>query len=72
MSVPGTYYLNGPTLETATSVFTDADLTTCAPDGFYSDGVIRYVNNANALSGVSFFYSSGNIDGGVFKLYGIK
>ena len=40
MSVPGTYYLNGPTLETATSVFTDADLTTCAPDGFYSDGVI--------------------------------
>ena len=35
-------------------------------------GVVRYVNNANALSGVSFFYSSGNIDGGVFKLYGIK
>jgi hypothetical protein len=39
---------------------------------FFSDGVVRYVNNANALSGVSFFYSSGNIDGGVFKLYGIK
>ena len=39
---------------------------------FFSNGVVRYVNNANALSGVSFFYSSGNIDGGVFKLYGIK
>ena len=39
---------------------------------FFTDGVVRYVNNANALSGVSFYFSSGNIDGGVFKLYGIK
>ena len=39
---------------------------------FFSDGVVRYKANANALSGVSFFFSSGNIDGGVFKLYGIK
>ena len=39
---------------------------------FFGDGVIRYKANANALSGVSFFFSSGNIDGGVFKLYGIK
>jgi len=39
---------------------------------YFTDGVVRYVNNANALSGVSFFFSSGNIDGGVFKLYGIK
>ena len=39
---------------------------------FFSNGVVRYVNNANALSGVSFYFSSGNIDGGVFKLYGIK
>ena len=39
---------------------------------YFTDGVVRYVNNANALSGVSLFFSSGNIDGGVFKLYGIK
>nr|BAR37163.1 hypothetical protein [uncultured Mediterranean phage uvMED] len=39
---------------------------------YFTDGVVRYVNNANALSGVSFFFSSGNTDGGVFKLYGIK
>ena len=39
---------------------------------FFSNGVVRYKHNTNALSGVSFFFSSGNIDGGVFKLYGIK
>jgi hypothetical protein len=39
---------------------------------FFIDGCIRYKANANALSGVSFFFGSGNIDGGVFKLYGIK
>lgn len=33
-------YLNGPTLSTATGVFTNADLTICAADGWYSDGVI--------------------------------
>jgi len=40
MSIPGPYYLNGPTLETATSVFDDPALTICAADGFYSNGVI--------------------------------
>ncbi len=40
MATPGPYYLNGPTLETATSVFDDPDLTICAADGFYSNGVI--------------------------------
>ena len=32
------YYINGTTLSNSTSVFTDAALTTCAPDGFYADG----------------------------------
>tara|TARA_B110000967_G_C18892989_1_gene568620 strand:+ start:1334 stop:2248 length:915 start_codon:yes stop_codon:yes gene_type:complete len=32
------YYINGTTLSNSTAVFTDAALTTCAPDGFYSDG----------------------------------
>ena len=35
-----TYYINGTNFSTATSVFTDADLTTCAPDGFYRLGGI--------------------------------
>jgi len=38
--LPGSYYLNGPSLSSATTVFLDSDLTICAPDGYYSDGVI--------------------------------
>jgi hypothetical protein len=33
-----TFYINGTTLSNSTAVFTDANLATCAPDGFYSDG----------------------------------
>ena len=32
-----TYYLDAPSLGSATAVYTNATLTTCAPDGFYSD-----------------------------------
>lgn len=34
------YFLNAPSLGSATAVFTDATLLTLAADGFYSDGVI--------------------------------
>lgn len=40
MSVSSNYYLDSASLATATRVFTDVDLTICAPDGYYSDGVI--------------------------------
>jgi len=36
------YYMNGPTFASSTAIFMDADLTTLAGDGFYSDnGVYR-------------------------------
>ena len=38
--MPTTYYINGPTLSSSTAVFTDATMTTCAPDGYYADGPI--------------------------------
>jgi len=37
--MPQTYYIDGSTLLNSTAVYTDAGLTTCAPDGFYSDGI---------------------------------
>lgn len=40
MATLGNYYLNGSNLSTATKVFTDFDQTICAPDGWYSDGVV--------------------------------
>lgn len=35
-----TYYINGTNFSTATAVYTDAELTTCAPDGYYRLGNI--------------------------------
>jgi hypothetical protein len=40
MATQSTYYLNASTLAAATAVFTDANLTTCAPDGYYREGNI--------------------------------
>lgn len=40
MPIPQTYYLNAPSLASATAIFLDPSLTVCAPDGIYSDGVI--------------------------------
>ena len=40
MANPNTYYLNGPTLGASTAVYTDSNLSICAADGIYSDGVI--------------------------------
>tara|TARA_R100000773_G_scaffold44361_2_gene45236 strand:+ start:5473 stop:6411 length:939 start_codon:yes stop_codon:yes gene_type:complete len=39
MATLGTFFLDGPTLATSTTVFTDATLTTAAADGWYSDSV---------------------------------
>lgn len=42
MGATNLYYLNGPDLSSATSVFTDIFLTVLAPDGWYSaGGVVR-------------------------------
>ena len=49
-----TYYLDGTTLTNSTSAFTDIGLTTCATDGFYSDGVIsRELVNCSFLPGLT-------------------
>ncbi len=40
MATSSLYYLNAPSLGSATAVFTDDELTICAPDGFYSNGSI--------------------------------
>lgn len=40
MAVQGTYYLDAPSLSAASVIYTDPELTTVAPDGFYSDGSI--------------------------------
>lgn len=40
MPTQQTFFLNAPTLSSATTVFLDSGMTTCAPDGYYSDGAV--------------------------------
>lgn len=45
-----TYYINGTNFSTATAVYTDAELTTCAPDGYYRlGGITRQQLNCQLL-----------------------
>ena len=44
------YFLDGPTLETSTTVFTDDTLTTAAADGWYSNGT-NYRQQINGILG---------------------
>lgn len=48
-----TYYINGTTLANSTAVFTNAAMTSCANDGFYSDGnIVREQVNCSLLPAV--------------------
>jgi len=49
MATQGTYYLDAPSLSAATVVYDDANLTTVAADGFYSDGVISREQSSGVL-----------------------
>jgi hypothetical protein len=40
MAVQSTYYLDAPSLGSASVIYSDAGLTTVSADGFYSDGII--------------------------------
>ena len=40
MAISSLYYLDAPSLGAAVTVYTDAELTTPAPDGYYSDSTI--------------------------------
>ena len=40
MPTTQSYFLDAPSLGSATSIFLDNGLSVCAPDGFYSDGII--------------------------------
>ena len=49
-----TYYINGTSFQTATGIFTDAAMTQCAPNGFYSDGALsRQLVNCQLLPPVT-------------------
>tara|TARA_R100001440_G_scaffold26488_4_gene43225 strand:+ start:20835 stop:22133 length:1299 start_codon:yes stop_codon:yes gene_type:complete len=51
MAAIGNYYFNGSSFAQATAIYTDAGLTTLAPDGFYSNaGIVRQQLNGVLLN----------------------
>jgi hypothetical protein len=54
MPISTNYYLNAPSLSAATAIFTDAALTICAADGYYSDGtVVRQLSGCVLVTNVA-------------------
>ena len=54
MAIESTYYLDGLTLASSTSVFTDENLTICAVDGWYQqDGTVRQMVDCILLDAIS-------------------
>jgi hypothetical protein len=49
MATSATFYLNGPSLASATAVYTNASLTTLASNGYYSDGTIVRQQSSGSL-----------------------
>lgn len=49
MATSGTFYLDAPSLSTATVIYSDAALTTVAANGYYSDGSIMRQQLAGVL-----------------------
>ncbi len=75
-----TFYLNGTTLENSTSIYTNAALTNCAPNGFYSDtnsGIVRELsgcilgpiqNCPECLTPCGSPIGTGSLNNGVYEL----
>jgi len=53
------YYLDGPTLAQSTAVYTNPELTNCAPDGLYSDNSITRYQSGCVLGPAKFCPSCG-------------
>jgi len=69
----GQFWFGSPT---STSIFKEVNFTStsCTPTltASYNTGGGLYNADGQALSGVRFYFSTGNIASGVFRLYGIK
>lgn len=68
MATQGTYYLDAPSLATATVVYQDQGLTVLAPDGYYSDGTIVRQQVAGVLLPVAACPACANPCGDVISL----
>mgnify|MGYP003632229353 CR=1 FL=1 len=53
MAAYSNYFINGDTLQNATGVFTDLDMTTLAPNGLYSNGIVSREQSSSGLGPIT-------------------
>ena len=71
-SISGELYLYSPSSTTYVKHFMGTALNAGQGNYITNEFVAGYCNTTTAIDGVQFAMSSGNIDAGTFKLYGIK
>jgi len=71
-SCSGVLYLYDPSSTTFVKHFLSTVSNSNASDYYNNHYIAGYCNVTAAIDGVQFSFSSGNIDSGTFKLYGIK
>ena len=71
-SSSGELYIFNPSSTTFVKHFTNRSTTPNQSDFFYDTFVAGYGNTTSAVDAIQFKMSSGNIDSGTIKLYGIK
>ena len=70
-STCGTLFLFSPSSDTFVKHFMNTSCTYITFDYNHQSRVAGYCNTTTAIDGVDFKFSSGNIDSGVIKMYGI-
>jgi len=70
-STCGTLFLFSPSSETFVKHFMNTSCTYITFDYNHQSRVAGYCNTTTAIDGVDFKFSSGNIDSGTIKMYGI-
>jgi len=71
-NLTGTFHLYNPSSTTFVKHFTTRFNFHTNSDSFQDQYIVGYVNSTSAVDAVQFKMSSGNIDAGVIKLYGIS
>jgi|TARA_R110000803_G_scaffold115711_1_gene184207 hypothetical protein len=61
MAAYSNYFINGDTLQNATGVFTDLDMTILAPNGLYSNGVVSREQSSSGLGPITICPTCSNV-----------
>ena len=71
-SVAATMYLFNPSITIFVKHFMTVSVCDSTPDYVYNIRTAGYCNTTSAINAVDFKMSSGNIDNGIIKMYGLS